>query len=405
MQRRLTSSALREALLILSVALVAERAAAQRPAASGAGSTQTLGPRLAPKTALAAIGPAGCTPGAPLTPLTVNGGTALSARQASDSARVLIASGQDAALQGDHAAARDAFVLAARLAPSNARVAYYLGREHEDLGEHPNATKEYCRYLALLPNAPDADEVRGRILRLTPPAEIARADEARATFRSGVTLLQQRQLVAADSAFGSVIRVVPSASEAYYNRALARAARGMRDPAMQDFERYLQLAPGAPDQAAIRSAMARLQDRVWDASSVFMQGLIAPGVGQMATGRPIRGVLILAASGGIVALGLKSKTELQIQEYRDPFGNPYTDSVQVTERPFLVPAAGALAAVWLLSAIEAAAFARGSLGRARGILAYNADARQTARVALLVAPQSQGRIGIGVSVRTGRPTR
>jgi tetratricopeptide (TPR) repeat protein len=360
-------------------------------------------PRLAPKAAIAAAGPAGCTA---IPPSPSSGpATAMAVRDIADSARRLIANGQDAALQGDHAGARDAFLIASRLAPSNARVAYYLGREYEDLGEHPNATKEYCRYLALQPGAPDADEVRGRILRLTPPAEIARSDEARAAFRSGVALLQQRQLVAADSAFGNVIRAMPVASEAYYNRALARAMRGMRDAAMQDFERYLQLAPAAPDQAAIRSAMARLQDRVWDASSVFLQGLIAPGVGQMATGRPIRGVFILAIGGGIAAAGLKSQTDVQIQQYQDPFGNPYIDSVQVTERPYLWPAAGALAALWVLSAIEAASFARGSLARARGILAASADPRQTARVALLVGPQAQGRIAIGLRVRTGRQTR
>jgi tetratricopeptide (TPR) repeat protein len=353
-------------------------------------------PALRPKPALAAVGPAGCT-AAPAAP---NGTTFTPTAADADSARKLIAAGQDAALQGDHAGARDALLVAARLAPANSRVAFYLGREYEDLGEHPNATKEYCRYLALSPSAADADEVRGRILRLTPPAEIARMDEARAAFRSGVTLLQQRQLVAADSAFGSVIRSIPSASEAYYNRALARAARGMRDAANQDFERYLQLAPAASDQAAIRSAMARLQDRVWDASSVFFQGLIAPGVGQMATGRPVRGVLILALGGGIAAAGLKNKTELQIQEYRDPFGNPYTDSVEVSERPYLWPAAGALAAVWVLSAIEASAFARGSLARARGILASSADPAQPRRVALLVTPQPQRRIGIGLSLRT-----
>lgn len=362
-------------------------------------------PRLAPKPALAAAGPAGCTPVAPA--VASNGVAALSARDVADSTRRLVSVGRDAALQGDHAAARDAFLLAAQLAPTNAQVAYYLGREYEDLGEHPAASKEYCRYLALLPSAPDADEVRGRILRLTPPAEIARSDEARAAFRSGVTLLQQRQLVAADSAFGNVIRALPAASEGYYNRALARAARGERAAAMQDFERYLQLAPGANDQAAIRSAMARLQDRVWDASSVFFQGLIAPGVGQMSTGRPIRGVFILAVSGGIAAAGLKSKSELQVNQYRDPFGNPYTDSVQVTSRPYLLPAAGALAAVWILSAIEASAFARGSLARARGILASSAHpgGAPPRAVALLVAPQSHGRLGVGLSVRTGRLTR
>jgi len=393
MARRLTST-LRCAAIIASLAAHAR-----------VGQTQSaIRPPLAPKPALAALGPAGCTPA-----VATNGPVnSTPAPDVADSARRLIASGVDAALQGDHAAARDAFLVAARLAPNNARVAYYLGREYEDLGELPNATREYCRYLTLLPSAPDADEVRGRILRLTPAAEIARVDEARAAFRSGVTLLQQRQLVAADSAFGSVIRAVPSASEAYYNRALARAARGLRDAANTDFERYLQLAPGASDQAAIRATMARLQDRVWDASSVFFQGLIAPGVGQMATGRPIRGVFILALGGGIAAAGLWSKTDLQIQEYRDPFGNPYTDSVEVTERPYLLPAAGVLAGVWLLSAIEAAAFARGSLARARGILAssaYPAGGGPRRRVALLVAPQTHGRIGVGLSVQTARNTR
>ncbi|HEV8364031.1 MAG TPA: hypothetical protein VGQ52_10985 [Gemmatimonadaceae bacterium] len=356
-------------------------------------------PRLAPKTALSAAGPAGCVA---VAPTASTDGATLSARDLADSTRRLVSQGRDAALQGDHAAARDAFLLAARFAPTNAQVAYYLGREHEDLGEHPAASREYCRYLFLLPTAPDADEVRGRILRLTPPAEIARSDEARAAFRSGVTLLQQRQLVAADSAFGTVIRALPAASEGYYNRALARAARGERAAAMQDFERYLQLSPGANDQAAIRSAMARLQDRVWDASSVFLQGLIAPGVGQMATGRPIRGVFILAIGGGIAAAGLTSKSTLQTNEYRDPFGNPYIDSVQVTERPYLVPAAGALAAVWILSAWEASAFARGSLARARGILASSLDPAQVPRgIGVVVRPQPQGRIGVGFSFRLG----
>jgi len=397
MRRHLTSARPREAVLIL--ALVAVPAAAQRPAAGGGASPQTSGPRLAPKTALAAIGPAGCTSTVAPLPTGTDGAGTLSPRDAADSARKLIASGQDAAVQGDHGTARDAFLVAARLAPTNARIAYYLAREYEELGEIPNASREFCRYLALVPTAPDADEVRGRVLRLTPPAEIARTDEARAQFRSGVTLLQQKQFVAADSAFGSVIRTLPTASEAYYNRGLTRAARGERAPAMADFERYLQLSPGASDQAAIRSAMARLQDRVWDASSVFLQGLIAPGVGQMATGRPIRGVLILALGGGIAAAGLTSKSSLQTNVYRDPFGNPYTDSVQVTERPYLLPAAGALAAVWILSAFEASAFARGSLTRARGILASSVDpARGPGSVALLLRPRPHGRFEVGLSL-------
>jgi Flp pilus assembly protein TadD len=387
---RLTNSPSGQFLLVLAAQVCLFASVASAQTATGA--------RLAPKVALAAIGPAGCQIRTTTAPVTSVAST--SPRDATDSTRRLIAAGQDAAVQGDHGAARDAFMLAKTLSPTNARVAYYLGREYEELGEIRNASTEYCRYLALVPTAPDADEVRGRVLRLTPPAEIARTDEARAQFRSGVTLLQQRQFVAADSAFGSVIRTLPAASEAFYNRGLTRAARGERAAAMADFERYLQLSPGASDQAAIRSAMARLQDRVWDASSVFLQGLIAPGVGQMATGRPIRGVLILAVGGGIAAAGLTNKSTLQTNEYRDPFGNPYIDSVQVTEHPYLLPAAGALAAVWILSALEASAFARGSLTRARGILAASVDpAAARPGLSFVVRPQPHGRIGVGFNFR------
>ncbi|MGQ0537391.1 MAG: hypothetical protein ACT4R6_00470 [Gemmatimonadaceae bacterium] len=372
---------------LLGAALNALRAAA---AAAQSG----VPVRLAPKRALAASGPASC---APLSPAELGNGSPR--REASDSARELIAAGRDAALQGDHGAARDAFLIASSLVPRNAIVAYYLGREYEDLGEAANASKQYCRYLALLPSATDADEVRGRIVRLTPPAEIARIDEARAAFRSGVALLQQRQLIAADSAFSAVMRGLPAAPEPYYNRALARAARGHRAAAQQDFERYFQLAAGAPDQAAIRAAISRLQDRVWNPGAVFWQGLIAPGIGQMSTGRPIRGVFILALAGGVAAGGLTNRSQQEIQQYRDPFGNPYVDTVRVSERPYLIPAAGVLGAIWLLSAFEGSAFARGSVARARGILAFSPSAPAQRDIALLLTPQPAGTVGVGVRVQ------
>src|SRR6185503_10484264 len=67
--------------------------------------------QLPVKTALSATGPSGCaTLGAPV-----------AAPSASDeaAARQLMSDGQEAALQGDHAAARDAFVKAAARAPAN----------------------------------------------------------------------------------------------------------------------------------------------------------------------------------------------------------------------------------------------------------------------------------------------
>lgn len=169
--------------------------------------------RLPVKTALAASGVSGCAAFPP--PAQVRA----SAPSAESESRRLIDDAQDAALQGDHTAARDAFAKASLLVPGNARVAYYLGRELEALAESNPAVREYCRYLALSPSAPDGDEVRGRIVRLTPATELARVDEARANFRSGVALLQRRQYLAADSAFAAVARQVPAAPEPYFNRA------------------------------------------------------------------------------------------------------------------------------------------------------------------------------------------
>ena len=218
---------------------------------------QVVGAQLAPKRTLAATAPQGCA--AILAPLGTPGGPVNDDAET----RRLISSGQEAALQGEHAAARDAFVQAVRRSPNNADLAYYLGREHEQLSANTDAVKEYCRYLQLKPNARDADEVRGRIVRLTPRSQLAQVDEARANFSSGVALLERRQYIAADSMFGSIATQLPTTPELYYNRALARAARGERALAMEDFQKYVELSGNPSDRAAINAAVARLQDRVF----------------------------------------------------------------------------------------------------------------------------------------------
>jgi len=325
-------------------------------------SSPALGQRLPIKTALAASGASGC--GA--YPVSTSGGTALPADD--PETRRLIADGQDAALQGEHAAARDAFTKAAQRAPSNARLAYYLGREHEALNEATEAVRAYCRYLALVPNAPDGDEVRGRIVRLVPSSELARVDEQRANFRSGVTLLQRRQFVAADSVFGAVLRQLPTASEAFYDRGLARAARGARGPALEDFEKYLELTPNAADRTALRAAMARLPDRVYGSSAALASGLVVPGLGQMNTGRSVLGVAVLGAVAGVMALGFTQKDAHVTRECTDPFGNPYDCSFDRRERPYLVAATAAAAGIWVGAAYESMQFARNSRAHAESII-------------------------------------
>lgn len=359
------------------------------------------------KTAVAASSVGGCAAFAP--PSIASGSVA---PNADAEARRLSDEAQDAALQGDHAAARDAFARAARLTPGNARIAYYLGREHEALRESTDAVREYCRYLALTPAAPDADEVRGRIVRLTPASELARVDEARATFSSGVALLQHRQYVAADSAFAAVARQVPNAPEPFFNRGLARAARGNRTLAMQDFEKYLELAPQSTDRGQLRDAMARLPDRVFAPGSALLSGLLVPGLGQMSTGRPVRGVVALGLVTASLVWGMQLKEWETVELFTDPFGNPYQDTVPRSERSNL-PAGLAIAGViWAGSAVEAATYARRSGARAAAIIARfdgptvrgssgrGRDGKS--ELALLVMRLPRGRTGLGLALSADR---
>lgn len=313
--------------------------------------------------------------------------------------RRLINAGQEASLQGEHVAARDAFAQAARRNPNNAIVAYYLGREHEFLSANTEAVKEYCRYLQLSPGARDKDEVQGRIVRLVPASQLAQVDEARANFSSGIALLERRQYAAADSIFGSIATKLPNAPEPYYNRALSRAARGERALATQDFQKYLDLSPNPTDRSAINSAVARMQDRVFGTGQALGSGLALPGMGQMSTGRPFLGVAVLGAVVGATIWGMSEKQGFEVATFQDPFGNPYVDSLPRTTRPNFVIAATAAAALWGGAAYEAMTYARRSRARAESIIQIGipATARDDdAEPYLAVGPRV---IGAGVRLR------
>jgi tetratricopeptide (TPR) repeat protein len=329
-------------------------------------SVRAIGAAAAALVALLATPPA--SGAQQLTPKPALSGSALSGcrattesdspREESAEVRQLFASGQDAALQGDHVAARQAFQRAASLAPGSARIAYYLGRAHEDLSERPSAIMAYCRYLALAPSGANADEVRGRILRLTPVQDLRRSDEARAAFRSGLTLLGQRQFEPAAAAFGNAAQLVPNAPEAVYNRGLARAAAGDRRGAVEDLKRYLETTPDATEELQLRAVIARLEAPVPAPKTALFQGLVVPGLGQFYTGRPTRGLAVLGLVAGAVVLGARSKESNDVRSFTDPFGNPYSDTIAVSRQPYLAGGIAVAALLWGGAAWESSRFAR-----------------------------------------------
>src|SRR5574338_781438 len=176
-------------------------------------------------------------------PLPVAGAPAPT-RSDSPDVRRLVALGHEAAIVGDHRQARDVFVDAARLSPGDERIAYQLARAYEELGERPNAVREYCRFLALAPQASDGPDVRTRIAALSAkPGAAPGSDPASIAFRTGVTQMDQRHWREAVDAFGRVIQSLPRASEAYFDRAIALGALDQRDAAIRDLEQYLALRP------------------------------------------------------------------------------------------------------------------------------------------------------------------
>lgn len=353
----------------------------------------TLGAQqLAPKRILVATAPTGCAAfAAPTTP------TSQSPLGEDAEAQRLLDAGLELALQGEHVEARNAFARAAARSPNNARVAYYLGREHEALREATEAVREYCRYLMLSPSAPDVDEVQGRLVRLVPASELARVDEARANFRSGVALLERRQFNAADSLFGAISTQLPTAAEVFFNRGLARAARGERGAAIADLEKYLELSPGAGDRTTVRSAMTTLQDRVYGSGQALASGVLIPGFGQMSTGRPVLGVLVLGAVAGAMVVGLAQEETFEIGTFTDPFGNSYVDTLPRTERPRLLLAGAGAGLLWLGSAWEAMSYARSTRARAESIIALGTIGDR-ARLVLAPGPRGRGaRVGLSLA--------
>lgn len=84
---------------------------------------------------------------------------------AKNTAREIAGRAQAASIVGDNAAASALYQQAAKLDPSDATIAYALGRGYEAAAD-PRAMAEYCRFLALAPSAPEASDVRQRIAEL-----------------------------------------------------------------------------------------------------------------------------------------------------------------------------------------------------------------------------------------------
>ena len=276
-------------------------------------------------------------------------------------ARAMAQRGQQAAILGDRASARDELRQAAQLDPTDPDLAYQLARAQEAVGAPDLAVVEYCRFLALAPQAPEANEARERVSTLAKPTTGA-VPAANAPLRQGLAAYDAGRLAEAESALGRAIALEPRWADAYYDRGVVRAALGEREGARTDFEQYLRLRPEAEDRSAVVSRVNSLGRLPPSPRQALALGLVLPGAGQFYTGRPVAGLVALGASVGALAYGFQTQTRTVevTRDATDPFGNPYTYTTtqRISERPHTAIGAGAVVAILIGGGLEAYRYAR-----------------------------------------------
>lgn len=296
-------------------------------------------------------------------------------------ARDLAQRGQQAAIMGDGSAALRDLRDAALIDPTDPDLAYQLARTYETAKDAANAAKEYCRFLALSPTAPEVGEVVEKVRILASPQTEPALDYALAAFATGLSAYDRGVMTSADSAFTHALAYDSTWADAYYNRAHVRLVRGLRVLARADFAQYLRYNPTASDRAAVEDRIATLSFRAYSPVRALVLGALIPGAGEFYTRRPIRGLLTLLAVGGAATYALLPKeTPTPIQQTAtDPFGNryTYTATTMKIERPNLIYGAAAAGSIAGLAALDAAVYAF-------------LTTREARRVAMSIVPGTNG---------------
>lgn len=319
----------------------------------------------------------------------------------------LLMAGSRAAILGDHDTAGELLRQAATLAPNNSVIAYRLARTYEDQGEPELAVREYCRYLLIAPEAPDAAEVQQRIRTLASSASLVDQKQLADDIQAGLDSYALQQYEAAVLAFSRAVEMRPDWAPVYYNRGVANLALRRPADAVADLERYLELLPSAEDRSLVQARIdsvraADLRSRTLPApGGVFARGLVLPGLGQLSTGRPLSGILVLGASSAAVFWALQEEQVTRKRTGVDPFGNPYEFEVQVGERTHFVTGIGAAVGIAMIGAIEAFVVARSRLDAVQRI---SSVARRDLSASLRTHRTVSGN-GVALELRLSTPSR
>jgi tetratricopeptide (TPR) repeat protein len=271
-------------------------------------------------------------------------------------ARSLLSEANQAAILGDDERARGLLLRAADLDPSSGEIAYRLGRILEDAGEADAALAEYCRYLELSPDGVDVPDVEGRVSVLGGSRTGAIPAPARIAFQLGIEALDRGDHSGAALHFSRALVELPDWPEAHYNRGFAYLRDGREAAGRADLERYLELRPDAPAADAIATRVrTTAPGPVYNPRAALVSGLIFPGMGHFYAGFPRNGAIVLAGAGGAAALGLLY-TRVDVTCRVPPEGGvcpPGEVAERNEERPFLVPGLAAAGIFTVVGAIHA----------------------------------------------------
>ncbi|HEX8336634.1 MAG TPA: tetratricopeptide repeat protein [Pyrinomonadaceae bacterium] len=173
------------------------------------------------------------------------------------------------AAQGNHAAAREEFLTAARLDPNVAAVHNNLALAQDKLGDEGAAVNSLERALALNPELHEARNNLGTILfrrgdlgRAREQFERARrGDPSNVSVRFNLarTLAAQGDHAAAVPLYEGVLAAVPNDSEARFQLALSYAAAGRTEQAASEMERALRDERSPERAAEMRARLAQIR--------------------------------------------------------------------------------------------------------------------------------------------------
>ncbi len=303
-------------------------------------------------------------------------------------ARDMAQRARQSAIMGDAAASLSQLRGAVGLDPTDPTLAYELARAYEGAGVPASAASEYCRFLSLAPNAPEAADVRTHVATLVPPKPDTVVTVEGNAFNRGTDAYDKDQLAEADASFGTVIKIDSTSADAYYNRAIVRVMLEHRDDAANDYEHYLRIRPEAAGRAVVVGRINELRAAGLSASEALGLGIVLPGGGQFYTRRPVRGMLSLIGVGAAAGLAFMPKTTSTTKTLSatDPFGNQYSYSVTTQQKshPYMVPGLGVAGGIAIISAIDAALYAH--------------NVRTESSLSVSVAPSTRG-VGVLASIR------